>query len=92
MIRIRLEHPLKGELRLEGGKTSFPNLPWRVRLFSGRGDEKHLVEETRHAEEESVITYIDRFVKHNIQNGYQVTLFKHDGLDIDWLCGLGVKT
>jgi hypothetical protein len=91
-IRIRLEHPLKGELHLEGGRTSFPTLPWRVRVFSGRGDYRCLLDEVRYSEEEAAVTYVDQFVKNFVQNdGYKITMFKHDGLDIDWLCGVGLS-
>lgn len=90
--RIKLHNATRGEeIRVEGGITSFPEFPFRVRVVAGRGDNSSLIEEEKFPDEDSLFRFIDTFVKDRLRKGFSIEMYKVDDLDIDWLSGIGLN-
>lgn len=90
--RIKLASADGTEFRIEAGLTSFPLNPWRVRVVAGStADERSTIEEEQYATQDELYTFVDRYVKDRMTKGCTVVMYKADGLDIDWLGGIGVS-
>ena len=90
--RIKLEQADGTEFRIEAGLTSFPQNPWRVKVVAGTTpDDRSMIENEQYATQEELYDFVDRYVKERMAKGCKVVMYKADGLDIDWLGGIGVS-